>query len=67
MIMELNLTVLLSFLCSALRFFAFLKKLVKEKTGQSPYSKSGSCRMGFSASDAKKDTLRSDNAMATRT
>ena len=56
MIMELNPTVLLSFLCSAVRFFAFLKKLVKEKTGQSPYSKSGSCRMGFSGSDAKKGT-----------
>ena len=67
MIMELNLSVLFSFLCSALGLFAFLKKLVKEKTGQSPYSKSGSCRMGFSGSDAKKGTLRSDNAMATRT
>ena len=67
MIMELNLAVLLSFLCSALGFFAFLKLLVKEKTGQSPYSKNGCCRMGFSGSDAKKGTLRSHNAMATRT
>jgi len=58
MIMELNLAVLLSFLCSALGFFAFLKKLVKEKTGQSPYSKSGSCRMGFSGSDAKKASFK---------
>ena len=29
MIRELNLVVLLSFLCSALGFFAFIKKLVK--------------------------------------
>ena len=58
MIMELNLAVLLSFLCSAFGFFAFLKKLVKEKTGQSPYSKSGSCRMGFSDSDAKKASVK---------
>ena len=55
MIMGLNLAVLLSFPCSALGFFAFLKKLVKEKTGQSPYSKSGSCRMG---SHAKKASFK---------
>ena len=55
MIMGLNLAVLLSFPCSALGFFAFLKKLVKEKTGQSPYSKNGSCRMG---SDAKKASFK---------
>ena len=58
MIRELNLVVLLSFLYSALGFLAFIKKLVKGRDWSKAYSKSGSFRMGFSGSHAKKASVK---------